>query len=100
MAKNRSGGVEVLLGQLFDRIAESVAERIGAGSGGGRGKVAKSSKANGRRKSRGKLDMTCRVAGCKNRSRGPRFGFICDEHSKKLSQKEKVAAREAWNKKA
>ncbi len=43
-----------------------------------------------------KLDMRCRVAGCKNISRGPRFGFICDEHRKKLSAKEQLAAREKW----
>ena len=44
-----------------------------------------------------KLDMSCRVAGCKNASKGPRFGFICDEHRKKLSAKEQAAAREKWN---
>src|SRR6185503_19110307 len=43
-----------------------------------------------------KLDMHCRVEGCKNTSRGPRFGFICDEHRKKLSAKEQLAAREKW----
>jgi hypothetical protein len=43
-----------------------------------------------------KLNMSCRVAGCKNVSRGPRFGFICDEHRKKLSKKEQAAAREKW----
>lgn len=43
-----------------------------------------------------KLDMSCRVDGCKNTSRGPRFGFICDEHRKKLSAKEQRDAREKW----
>ena len=43
-----------------------------------------------------KLNMSCRVEGCKNVSRGPRFGFICDEHRKKLSAKEQAAAREKW----
>ncbi len=43
-----------------------------------------------------KLNMICRVEGCKNVSRGPRFGFICDEHRKKLSAKEQSAAREQW----
>lgn len=43
-----------------------------------------------------KLDLHCRVEGCKNISRGPRFGFICDEHRKKLSAKEQQAAREKW----
>jgi len=27
------------------------------------------------------LDMTCRVPGCVHRSRGPRFRFMCAEHS-------------------
>ena len=43
-----------------------------------------------------KLDMHCRVEGCKNGSRGPRFGFICDDHRKKLSAKEQRDAREKW----
>jgi hypothetical protein len=43
-----------------------------------------------------KLDMSCRVEGCKNTSRGPRFGFICDEHRKKLNAKEQREAREKW----
>lgn len=46
-----------------------------------------------------KLDMSCRVEGCKNASKGPRFGFICDEHLKSLSAKEQQAARDKWNKK-
>lgn len=41
--------------------------------------------------------MHCRVAGCKNLSRGPRFGFICDDHRKQLSKKDQEAARVAWN---
>lgn len=56
-------------------------------------------KEEGRRASAGKgrkLDMHCRVEGCKNDSRGPRFGFICDEHRKKLSAKEQRDAREKW----
>ena len=43
-----------------------------------------------------KLDMTCRVAGCKNRSGGPRWGFICEEHRAKLGKRAQQAAREAW----
>ena len=44
-----------------------------------------------------KLDMSCRVGGCKNVSRGPRFGFICDEHRKKLSEKEQAEVRANYN---
>jgi hypothetical protein len=57
------------------------------GSSGKRGKSASSRK---------QVDMNCRVAGCPNRSRGPRFGYMCEEHSK-LSKKAQQAARDAWN---
>jgi hypothetical protein len=43
------------------------------------------------------LDMSCRVEGCTNRSRGPRAGFICDQHRAELSAEEQRAARERWN---
>jgi hypothetical protein len=42
-----------------------------------------------------KLDMSCRVAGCKNKSGGPRLGFMCEKHQK-LPKKAQQAAREAW----
>ena len=41
------------------------------------------------------LDMNCRVAGCKNKSGGPRHGFMCAEHQK-LPKKEQQAARDAY----
>ena len=43
------------------------------------------------------LDMSCRVDGCPNRSRGPRAGFICDQHRAELSADEQRQAREKWN---
>jgi hypothetical protein len=43
------------------------------------------------------LDMSCRVEGCLNRSRGPRAGFICDQHRAELSPDEQRSARERWN---
>ncbi len=43
------------------------------------------------------LDMTCRVPGCPNRSRGPRLGFICDTHRAQLSRAEQEEARVNWN---
>ena len=91
MAKNTS--IESLVAQLVDHLAERLSKQLGTG------KAAKGSKAGGKRassRSGKKLDMSCRVAGCKNRSRGPRFGFICDEHRKKLSKGEQAAARDAW----
>lgn len=43
------------------------------------------------------LDMSCRVEGCPNRSRGPRAGFICDQHRAELNPEEQRQARERWN---
>jgi hypothetical protein len=87
--------VEQLSTSLRDRLGTLVSElerdargRIGRATGGKTGRK------------RRKLDMRCRVAGCRRMSRGPRFGFICDEHRKKLSKREQAAAREAWNAKA
>jgi hypothetical protein len=42
-----------------------------------------------------KLDMRCRYPGCKNRSKGPRFRFLCDEHLK-LPKAEQKAVLEKW----
>jgi len=43
------------------------------------------------------LNMRCRLEGCDNMSRGPRFGYICDEHRSELTVKEQRIAREKWN---
>src|SRR5260370_14728546 len=43
------------------------------------------------------LDMSCRVEGCLNRSRGPRAGLICDQHPAELSPAEQRTARGRWN---
>jgi hypothetical protein len=64
-------------------------------SSGGAALVMKTSKRKSANKGK-KLDMSCRVEGCKNTSRGPRFGFICDEHRRKLSAKQQTEAREKW----
>src|SRR5712672_1418450 len=44
-----------------------------------------------------RLDMRCRVEGCKNTSRGPRFGYICDKHRSELTVKQQREARAKWN---
>ncbi len=100
----RTISVEDLLGRLIDSLADRFAERASGllkASGGGRGaaRVAAKGGKRGARAGR-KLDMSCRVDGCKNQSRGPRFGFICDDHRKKLSKKDQVAAREAFKAKS
>jgi hypothetical protein len=76
------------LGALVTALERDARTRLGSAA---RGKAARR---------RRKLDMRCRVVGCRRMSRGPRFGFICDEHRKKLSKREQAAAREAWNAKA
>src|SRR5204862_3096131 len=48
-------------------------------------------------RARRSLDMSCRVDGCTNRSRGPRAGFICDQHRAELPADEQRQARERWN---
>jgi hypothetical protein len=91
MPKRSSHPFEV----LAERFAQVVADRIGAllpkvvaarGGGAGRG----ASKLRGR-----KLDMRCRYPGCKNKSKGPRFRFMCAEHLK-LPKKEQEAALAKW----
>jgi len=84
--------------QMVDRIADLIAERAlgkinervqsGMRNGAAKGRVG-----SGRRSSAPKgrmLDMHCRYPGCKNRSKGPRFRFLCEEHLK--LPKAKIAA--------
>jgi hypothetical protein len=78
------------LDTLIQRFAESIAERVVAQRGVAGSKA--SAKGATRRKPR---DMRCRYPGCKNRSKGPRFRFLCEEHLK-LPKKEQRAALEKW----
>jgi hypothetical protein len=66
------------------QLAKSAAAALPAGRGRGKQRPAVS------------LDMACRVEGCSNRSRGPRFGYICDEHRARLSEAQQQEAREAY----
>jgi hypothetical protein len=65
---------------LVDRFAQMFAERVSAA-------LPKAGR-NGVSRKAGSLkrDMSCRYPGCKNRSKGPRFRFLCEEHLK-LSKK-------------
>jgi hypothetical protein len=76
---------------VFSSFVEHLAQAIAARMGG---KALPAGKRRGPAAGR-KLDMSCRVAGCKNQSKGPRFGFMCADHMK-LPKKEQQAAREAW----
>ena len=42
-----------------------------------------------------KLDMRCRYPGCKNKSKGPRFRFLCADHLK-LPKKDQAEALAKW----
>jgi hypothetical protein len=86
------------LAQVVDAIADRFADRLLARIGtmprnGAAGRTA----TNGRRSSKlagRKLDMRCRYPGCRNRSKGPRFSFLCAEHLK-LGKRAVRAAQEA-----
>jgi len=79
---------------LVERFAQLFADRVVAAlpSGTARNGAAPArdaSKLAGR-----KLDMHCRFPGCKNRSKGPRFRFLCEEHLKLPKKKQdKVLAK-------
>jgi hypothetical protein len=90
MAKNTT--LDAMFESLADRLADRVLAVLGPALKSGKVPVGRKSARSGK-----KLDMSCRVAGCKNKSRGPRFGFICDDHRKKLNKTEQQAARDAWN---
>jgi hypothetical protein len=71
---------------LVDRFAQLFAERIAAALPSGTPR-------NGAAPRRGarpgiKRDMSCRYPGCKNRSKGPRFRFLCEEHLKLPKKKQ------------
>jgi|SRR6266850_3648825 len=67
---------------LAERFAQIFADRISAAMPrAGRNGVA-------RKGSSLKRDMSCRYPGCKNRSKGPRFRFLCEEHLKLPKKKQ------------
>ena len=72
---------------IADRAASRINQRVQSGTrDGGRSYSA----LKGR-----KLDMRCHYPGCKNRSKGPRFRFMCEEHMK-LSKRAQIVALETW----
>src|SRR5882724_1139232 len=88
-----------MVDQIADVIAERALEKINARVQAGIGNGAWLSKGNGRPSSKlagRKLDMHCRYPGCKNRSKGPRFRFMCEQH-RKLPKAKQLAALEKWN---
>jgi hypothetical protein len=100
--KSVTDSIAPLLDQFLDGLAVRLAARIASYGNQKKPAVAlpaAKQKAAGRRGPRAgkKLDMSCRVEGCQNRSRGPRFGFMCAEHGKTLSKAQQAEARTTWN---
>ena len=84
--------VDQIADLIAERALEKINERVQSGMRNGM------TKGNGRRLStlKGrKLDMRCRYPGCKNRSKGPRFRFLCEEHLKLPKAKVKAAIEKA-----
>jgi hypothetical protein len=77
---------------LVERFAQILADRISRTLPSPPRGVAR----NGVRRLRGlKRDMRCRYPGCKNKSKGPRFRYFCEEH-RKLPKRKQDAALEKW----
>src|SRR6266481_3115850 len=88
--------VDEIADAIAERALEKINQRIQSGMRNGTTRV------NGRRASalKGrKLDMHCRYPGCKRRSKGPRFRFLCEQHLKlpKKKQDEVLAKRAKKN---
>ena len=84
----RADFVNDFLDQLADAFIQRVMDRVNMK--GGR----KGTRGPSPRKGR-KLDMRCRYPGCKNRSKGPRFRFMCEKHVK-LPKADQLKALEKW----
>jgi len=82
MAKRSSHPFDLLV----DRFAQLFAERIAAALPSGTAENGAVPRRGGR--SGSKRDMSCRYPGCKNRSKGPRFRFLCEEHVKLPKKKQ------------
>src|SRR5947208_13021664 len=99
MATGRGDFVNDFLDQLADAFIQRVMDRVQAKGGAPTARNgARSRRGTSKLKGR-KLDMRCRYPGCKNRSKGPRFGFLCEEHLK-LPKREVRAAIEKASAKA
>jgi hypothetical protein len=81
MARRSSHPFDVLVRHFAQLFAEHVAAALPAPSHGKRNGVA-------RKAGSLKRDMSCRYPGCKNRSKGPRFRFLCAEHLKLPKKKQ------------
>ncbi len=82
--------VDQIADLIAERALEKINERVQSGMRNG------SAKRNGRRAYKGrKLNMHCRYPGCKNRSKGPRFHYLCEKHPKSSSKVKGKSAKPA-----
>jgi hypothetical protein len=84
MARRSSHPFDVLVHHFAQLFSEHIFATLPAPSLGKRNGVA--SKLRGL-----KRDMRCRYPGCKNRSKGPRFRYLCEEHLKLPKKKQETA---------
>ena len=84
--------VDQIADLIAERALEKINERVQSGMRNGmtNGNSRRFSTLKGR-----KLDMHCRYPGCKNRSKGPRFRFLCEEHLKLPKAKVEAAIEKA-----
>lgn len=90
---NRPTKVQTFVNDLIDRIAAEVAIAMRA--------AAVKKKRRGPSQMKGKhfstAKMRCRFPGCKQRSRGPRYHYLCEKHqgrdaAKRVSRRLKAVA--------
>jgi len=89
----RSNHTSDLFAAFVSQVADALAERLAPALRNGAASattVQRRSGGKGR-----KRDMRCRVQRCRNKSKGPRFRFLCEEHLK-LPKNQQEAALEKW----
>jgi len=91
MARPSSHPFDLLVVRFAQLIAERLQPLLAVPARARNGKSERGpSKLRGRT-----LDMRCRYPGCKNKSKGPRFRFLCEEHLK-LPKSAQKAALQKW----
>jgi hypothetical protein len=88
--------LDATLTKYADTVAAEVLERIRSQVEAGIVAITTGKAVRFSRRGSGHV-MDCRVSGCKQRSKGPRFGYMCETHRSKLSKAEQQKAREQWN---
>ena len=80
---------------LVDHFAQFFAKRIAAALPRGTARDGAATARGASKLAGRKLDMRCRYPGCKNRSKGPRFRYLCEQHLK-LPKKKQDEALAKW----